>query len=110
MPGAGPGMQQSAGGGGMMPPGMPQAGRMNARPGLPMGGNGQPEQPPPVLPAMSMGGPTAPGNIEAMLQPQGALPTENAQGMQPGANAGRSGPGQSMPMVMLQLMKALGQI
>lgn len=110
-------MAVSASGDGQAMPGMmQQPGRMNARPPLPMGGNGQPEMgaaPPP--PPLGAGGPTSPFNIGAMLQPQQSLQPETADGLlgdpsQGGGQGERTGPGQSMPMIMLQLMKMLGHI
>lgn len=114
MPGAGGGMNAAASGEGQQT-GMPQTGRMNARPPMPMGGNGQPQQgqgPAPILPMGAPGGgPTSPMNIQAMLQPQGAMQPEEADGSPMGMGGDqRTGPGQSMPMVMLQLMKAMGML
>lgn len=110
MPGAGGGMNRAASGGGQEM-GLPQPGRMNARPPMQMGGNGQP-QPPPMLPMGGPGGgPTSPGNIAQMLSPQGVLQPEEADGSpMDGQQPGRTGPGQSMPMVLLQLMKAMGML
>jgi hypothetical protein len=94
---------------------------MNAVPPMPMGGGNQPQMPgmmsggmpggmpggPPPLNQMG-GGPTSPMNIEQMLQPQGALQPEQASGAPMNGMGGSSGPGQSMPMIMLEIMKQLG--
>lgn len=117
-------------------PPMPMAGNGQPQMGMDMGmggpmGGGPMGGPPPTDPSMLGGGPTSPFQIDSMLNPQqqppqqappegpplrpqtsGAdLPDAGEQGYgMSGGQYDRTGPGNSMPMVMLKLMKAMGQL
>lgn len=133
--GGGAGMRRSAAGGDPFAPQIPQTGRMPAPPPMPISGSpqpqrqpfgggqqpGQPQQPGeqpapmPPPPQLGAGGPMSPFNIEAMLHPKMSLEPETADGLLQGQdgqppNDQNSGPGQSMPMIMLKLMQQMGRI
>lgn len=114
-----PGFGAMAQGGPQVPgqPQPPQSGRMPMQPAMPstrmpmqQQQPGQPNQPP-IMPGGSPGGgPTSPLNIESMLfpnqQPSQPLNPEDADGL---TNTNqKSGPGESMPMIMLKLLQMFG--